>query len=567
MSREFDELLSAYLDGEVTPEERAAVERRLEQSPGMRETLEELSEVGDLIRKLPRAKAPVDLSERVVAAIGAKPLASGSAAATQRRLWRSWPLLAAGTVLAAGIAVVVLLPNQQANVATNDFALTPEPKAAPVIMEEALDRKLVATDSDGVTRLPTEAETAGAGTEASSLALSVQQLGRPPRPGEVINQLIVNAGQTQVLQYHVVDTQQAGQTLTTIFAKNGVDVIATETTVPPTNSVAAGDRQYWYFEGPAEQVDKTLNDFATVFTSVEDLGPLAESDQPMTPFFADDQPWNDHFQVQPRLKDEVLVDANPPASSPAATAQSPRVPRPAPPLAVESPGIAANPAPAAKASESVASAAAGSQRLPPEAAPAPRDNVEPGKTMEAKEIALPALAGTVVDKPNAPSTKSRAEGSVKVLFGNDVANPPAGNRGVSAQLDAGVTTQLVEPMLRNRALGNSNQRGAALENRYTLPRSYAADPKSGGERAQKTPALGEAESSRNSTDFRLGQMRNGSMPQGRGLVEGNAAATRESTAGNQGPRVSRALIILQRGTPAADAAPAEPVPGAPAKPN
>ena len=33
MSREFDELLSAYLDGEVSPEERAAVERRLEQSP------------------------------------------------------------------------------------------------------------------------------------------------------------------------------------------------------------------------------------------------------------------------------------------------------------------------------------------------------------------------------------------------------------------------------------------------------------------------------------------------------------------------------------------------------
>jgi anti-sigma factor RsiW len=117
MSREFDELLSAYLDGEVSPEERAAVERRLEQSPALRETLDELSEVGDLIRSLPLARAPVDLPERVVAAIAPAPLASTTQAQKKRRLFGTWPLMAAGSVLAAGVAIVVLLPRQPANLA------------------------------------------------------------------------------------------------------------------------------------------------------------------------------------------------------------------------------------------------------------------------------------------------------------------------------------------------------------------------------------------------------------------------------------------------------------------
>ncbi|HVJ87070.1 MAG TPA: hypothetical protein VM452_15555, partial [Caulifigura sp.] len=325
--------------------------------------------------------------------------------------------------------------------------------------------------------------------------------------------------------------------------------------------------------------DKTLNDFATVFTSVEDLGPLAESDQPMTPFFADEQPRNDGFRIQPRLKEEVLFDVKPPEASlpapsppaaPAATARSVPglVPRPAPPSAVESPVMTAVPAPAAKegeakANESLASDAPRSQS--PEATPATRADGELGRKMETQEVPLAGRAGNAGNKANTSLADRRAEGPAKDAVGNEVANPLAGN-GVSAQLDAGVTTQLVEPMLRNRAFGNSNQRGAGVQNRYSLPQSRVVDPQSGNERARNMPVLGEVESSQNApNNFRTGQTRGGSMPPAGAPAEGNAATTRDY-AGNLGPRVSRALIILQRGTPAAEAAPAEPVPAAPAKP-
>ncbi len=288
MSREFDELLSAYLDGEVTPEERAVVERRLEQSPDLRDTLEGLSEVGDLIRSLPRPRPPIDLPDRVVAAIAPKPLAGSATPARRGRLWRAWPLLTAGTVIAAGVTVAVLLPNQNSavgrRVATGDALPAIERAAASPARAAAPASVLAASPASGA------AETNVSPPE-ESLATYLRRLDRAPQPGDVLSTLVSNAGQTQVLRYVVVDTREAAGTVKTIFANNSFDIIVTETPTPAPVAAATQVPMYWYVEGPADQVGKSLQEIETMTTGkVDDLGLLADVDQQSFQFLPAEAP-------------------------------------------------------------------------------------------------------------------------------------------------------------------------------------------------------------------------------------------------------------------------------------
>ena len=61
-----NELLSAYLDGELTPEERAHVEQLLASSPAARQLLDELRALGATMRSLPRQALGEDLSGQVL---------------------------------------------------------------------------------------------------------------------------------------------------------------------------------------------------------------------------------------------------------------------------------------------------------------------------------------------------------------------------------------------------------------------------------------------------------------------------------------------------------------------
>ncbi|MGE3239552.1 MAG: anti-sigma factor, partial [Pirellulales bacterium] len=61
-----DELLSAYLDGELTAEERARVEERLSVDPASRQLLDELRSVSQAMQGLPHAKLSGDLRESVL---------------------------------------------------------------------------------------------------------------------------------------------------------------------------------------------------------------------------------------------------------------------------------------------------------------------------------------------------------------------------------------------------------------------------------------------------------------------------------------------------------------------
>ncbi|OYW20699.1 MAG: hypothetical protein B7Z55_06880, partial [Planctomycetales bacterium 12-60-4] len=88
-----DELLSAYLDGEVSDAERALVEQRLAHDPVARESLREFREISQLMRTLPREPAPHEMHSATVklaemrSLLGAPATAPRSAKRSRRREW------------------------------------------------------------------------------------------------------------------------------------------------------------------------------------------------------------------------------------------------------------------------------------------------------------------------------------------------------------------------------------------------------------------------------------------------------------------------------------------------
>ncbi len=100
MNRKLERLISAYLDGEVTAEERREVERALERDPHARRFYEELRQVRALLRSLPEREAPAELEESVMAyarAVGG------------RRRGQSWWAGRPALLAAAAAAAMVLL--------------------------------------------------------------------------------------------------------------------------------------------------------------------------------------------------------------------------------------------------------------------------------------------------------------------------------------------------------------------------------------------------------------------------------------------------------------------------
>jgi hypothetical protein len=126
-----DELLSAYLDNELTPEERARVEERLASDPAARQLLDELRTVSQTMKELPAVTLGADLRDSVLRRAERAMLVSGELPADSKhdrmaafpigRSKRAW--FWAGAALAAGLMLMIFqrdpardreLPNQVA---------------------------------------------------------------------------------------------------------------------------------------------------------------------------------------------------------------------------------------------------------------------------------------------------------------------------------------------------------------------------------------------------------------------------------------------------------------------
>ncbi len=138
-----EELISAYLDGELAPDERAQVEKWLEESPELRQLHDDLRWLGSSIRSLPRHKLDQDLATAVVrraerTVLGGDSQPSPAPEVRPGQSIATWWLRGAGwrrlawPALALAAALMILLFNSDEREAQREVAQAPKdaPKTA-----------------------------------------------------------------------------------------------------------------------------------------------------------------------------------------------------------------------------------------------------------------------------------------------------------------------------------------------------------------------------------------------------------------------------------------------------
>ena len=142
-----DELISAYFDGEVSPDERGEIERLLESSSELRQQLDETSKLSALLHSFPRESAPRELAANVQKQVNAAAQPSmataqpAASATTRRSLRREWTAFGAGMLATMASLMMFVtfnsspfitnspMPVQSGDESRSDFALQPKPAA------------------------------------------------------------------------------------------------------------------------------------------------------------------------------------------------------------------------------------------------------------------------------------------------------------------------------------------------------------------------------------------------------------------------------------------------------
>ena len=147
-----DELLSAYFDGEASPEERAIVEQLLDGSVVSRRELDEIAQLSALLHSFPREAAPVELASRVRRETDLLPLAEQKTVATVaavRSLRREWMAACLGAVATA--AALLLMVNLVDRPASHLQALREHDSATKLALATtaapAMERRLSENES------------------------------------------------------------------------------------------------------------------------------------------------------------------------------------------------------------------------------------------------------------------------------------------------------------------------------------------------------------------------------------------------------------------------------------
>ncbi len=110
-----DEMISAYLDGELSQSERAVVEQHLESSDEARQELDDFRSLSAAIRGVPHPPLPVDFAEQVMRQAERRALLRKPAEPAPAPRTRAWwkPTIAVAAVAAAVVFFVQTVPQQE----------------------------------------------------------------------------------------------------------------------------------------------------------------------------------------------------------------------------------------------------------------------------------------------------------------------------------------------------------------------------------------------------------------------------------------------------------------------
>ncbi|SFH87678.1 anti-sigma factor family protein [Planctomicrobium piriforme] len=229
MSHFTEDLLSAYLDGELTPSQRADVERQLAERPALREQLGELRELSAALRRLPRPAAPADFQASVLSALDALSKPLPTTAVTTRRATRfasRWTAVVCAGLVLTVVGGSILVPTQwlarpemHQDFARTDGAVPALKQLAPASPQLAESLSMGGTGATapqlnfGTTINATEPTVPVVQLTAEQIRAKIETLGYVPQVGNSIKvpaQLVTEQGETPiVVVFTVVDVMQA----------------------------------------------------------------------------------------------------------------------------------------------------------------------------------------------------------------------------------------------------------------------------------------------------------------------------------------------------------------------
>ncbi|HLJ09973.1 MAG TPA: hypothetical protein VKU82_02230 [Planctomycetaceae bacterium] len=105
-----EEILSAFVDGELTPDERAEVERWLDHNPQARETVDAFRRISGLFETMARSEVPAEFPAEVLQRAERKMLLADAGSVSRKKRARGWLLALAAPIAAAAVLIFVVRP-------------------------------------------------------------------------------------------------------------------------------------------------------------------------------------------------------------------------------------------------------------------------------------------------------------------------------------------------------------------------------------------------------------------------------------------------------------------------
>jgi hypothetical protein len=277
ISKKSGELLSAYYDGEASPEEHAIVERLLETSSEARRELDEIGELSELLHSSPRQSAPVELAPSILnrveqeSLLPSLPDSMKSSSRPHSRLSLATGLLTVATTLLlvvfvvsrpvpdeSGSAQIVQHHNRdQSDESTERSAAIETAEAAPAD-QSVTGGKLV--DATGLPETLSATESKSDIRSFPKSALNEYRL-RDVQIGDVIPYFAVAQNQVAVLEVTVIDVQKAVGTTQLLLEGNQILRISELNTVRTTRDTLKSDQAL----KPAIQTQKTTGGLFAVY--------------------------------------------------------------------------------------------------------------------------------------------------------------------------------------------------------------------------------------------------------------------------------------------------------------
>lgn len=291
-ARSFDERLSAYLDGELSPRERDEVRRLLDESPEVQGDLDELTALSETLQSLPRESAPEETASAVLKRIEResllranpsptaeaqvrRPRPAGSADAAERPGPRSW-IMAIGSVAATVAAVVILLrlpppaTVERSETAPSGSAVAQRDSAMPGLSDEAADSRVSPAENGAADELSAigRKQEAVPPTSDQSRSMAAAE-GVSPKVdwsdveiGEVVPYFQTEGDRVAVVEVTVVDIHRGLGAMRVLLARNSVPQMDTADPAEGGGS-AETDRQNnrplaLYVETSEQQLTSTL---------------------------------------------------------------------------------------------------------------------------------------------------------------------------------------------------------------------------------------------------------------------------------------------------------------------